>query len=108
MKHLTFRACVIFAALMSTASTVRAEGMPMMQFNAKVEQWLRDQQEPPPLTYFVEGIISASSSERLMLAKANSHVNFQLKTELPVMSRKRPTVELTGKLRFSKRNSEFT
>jgi hypothetical protein len=108
MKHLTFRTCLIFALLTNVASQIHAEGMPMMQFNAKIEQWLRDQQEPPPLTYFVEGIISASSSERLMLAKANSHVNFKLKTELPVMSRKRPTVELTGKLRFSKRNSEFT
>jgi len=97
-----------FLALLAAAAHARADAMPMMQFNAKIEQWLRDQQDPPPLTYFVEGVIKGSSSELVRLEKCNSHVNFQLKTELPVMSRKRPTVEVTGKLHYSKQKNEFT
>src|SRR5262245_52509459 len=98
MKVLSVRVGISCAVLLAAAQA-RADAMPMMQFNAKIERWLSEQQEPPPLTYFVEGIVKASSSERLILEKC-PRVNFQLKTELPVMSRKRPTVELTGKLDF--------
>jgi hypothetical protein len=107
MKIPPIRVGVCCAVLLAAAAQARADALPMMQFNAKIERWLSEQQEPPPLTYFVEGIIKASSSERLILEKC-PRVNFQLKTELPVMSRKRPTVELTGKLHLSKQKGEFT
>jgi hypothetical protein len=107
MKRLPARLAICSAMLLGAASVARADAMPMMEFSAKIEQWLSEQKDPPPITYFVEGVISASSSERLLLAKCK-HVVFQLKTELPPLSQKRPTVELTGKLHFSKRNSEFT
>src|SRR5262245_63605692 len=89
----------ISCAVLLAAALARADATPMMQFNAKIERWLSEQQEPPPLTSFVEGIVKASSSERLILDKC-PRVTFQLKTKLPVMSRKRPTAELTDRPHF--------
>jgi hypothetical protein len=108
MKFLPIRVGVFCTVLLGATAHARADAMPMMQFNERIEKWLGEQQEPPPLTYFVEGIIKGSSSERLRLEKANEHVIFQLKTELPVLAHKRATVELTGKLHFSKQKREFT
>jgi hypothetical protein len=108
MTLLPIRAGISLALLLVLTVHARADAMPMMQFNERIEKWLGEQQEPPPLTYFVEGIIKGSSSERLRLEKANEHVIFQLKTELPVLAHKRATVELTGKIHFEKQKKEFS
>src|SRR5262245_15873213 len=67
IRRLALCAGVTCALLLGTAVQARAEALSTMQLNEKIEQWRNAEQEPPPLTYIVEGRFAASSSERVRL-----------------------------------------
>src|SRR5262245_16575417 len=106
-RRLALRAAATCALLAGAAVQAQAEALSMMQFNDKVEQWRIAEQEPPPLTYIVEGRFAASSSELVRL-KGAKHVEFLLKAPLPVLSSKSSNLEVTGKLHYKKASREFT
>jgi hypothetical protein len=77
-----------------------------MEFNEKVAEWKREQKDPPPRTYTVEGRIMGHSPDRVRL-KNCPEVLFLSKTNFPQLSRKSSNIEMSGKVHFDKKLGEF-
>ncbi len=104
-KWLIRSACCC-ALLLATLGEARGETLSVMQFNEKMKEWKRDQKDPPPLTYTVEGRVTLYSESGVRLK--NCKAVFHSKTEIPRLASKSSNLELTGKVSYEKRTEEFT
>src|SRR5262249_44197218 len=86
----------------------RGETLSIKQFNDRLREWKSEERPLPIVPVTVEGRLSLYGKDRLRFK--NCDMLFLSKSELPVLAKSaaRVTVEVTGKVRFDKRTSNYT
>ena len=95
-------------ALLSRPAAARGETLSIKQFNDRLREWKSEERPLPIVPVTVEGRLSLYGKDRLRFK--NCDMLFLSKSELPVLagSAARVTIEVTGKVRFDKRTSNYT
>jgi len=106
--QITIVCAAICGALLSRPPAARGETLSIKQFNDRLREWKSEERPLPIVPVTVEGRLSLYGKDRLRFK--NCDMLFLSKSELPVLAKSaaRVTVEVTGKVRFDKRTSNYT